>query len=328
MSADTAVYLLVALCTAASVSLLIVGFQQQREAKRTAAALRVERHIDASEHNASVGGRQQDALLLSREFSSIQPVDALLRKTTWAEKQSLELARADLPLRVSEYLLLTAILAMGLGLLGYLTNGWFALVVFAAIGAFGPRLWVMKRQADRLKKFNDQLLDMLALVANSLKVGYGITQAIETAARELPRPMSDELHRLVRDINLGVNPETALTNFMLRVHSYDLELIVTSILIQRKTGGNLAEVLENISHTIRERIEVHGEIRTLTAEGRISGYVLAGLPFVVMIALQFINPNYIGDLLAQPIGRLMLLTSLVLIFVGFFIIRKLSDIRV
>lgn len=320
--------LLIALSSGAFVALLVIGIAQRREARRLAARERVEAHLGDMDDPRAWQQRAEDLLKERESRSSIEPMDSMLRRSTWADRQALDLARGNVHLRVGEWVLIRLLLGATLGLIAFMANGALLAIPMTFIGYFAPRVWLGTRQAARLKAFNNQLVDMLSLLANSLKVGYGLGQAIDNTAKELSSPMSDELNKVTREINLGVNPETALSNFMHRMHSYDLELIVTSMLIQRRTGGNLAEVLENIADTIRDRLKIYGEIQTLTAEGRLSGYILAALPFALMLILQLINNNYLNDMISTGIGRVLLGGALLMIGVGFLVIRRLSNIQV
>ena len=139
--------------------------------------------------------------------------------------------------------------------------------------------------------------------------------------------MAAELNRIVRDANLGVDSDAAFIAFMERAGSYDVELVVSAILIQRQTGGNLSEILDNVGHTIRERVRVQGEIRTLTADARISGLILTGLPLVMIVLLQLINPGYVFGMWDHPVGRILLIGGAGLLTIGWIVMRRLSDVR-
>src|SRR5438067_7696671 len=188
-----------------------------------------------------------------------------------------QLQRADLKLRPSEYFMIQIGTGVVVGLIGYLRWGaLFALLFFA--GYLIPGFYVKYRIGQRLKKFNSQLGDTLTLLSNALKAGYSFAQAVDTVAKNGTPPISEEFARAVREMNLGGSVEEALNNMVKRVDSDDLDLVVTAVAIHRTVGGNLAEILDNIAHTIRERIRIKGEIRTLTAQARASGYLITALP--------------------------------------------------
>ena len=203
---------------------------------------------------------------------------------------------------MSEYLFIWAAAIVGIPVFMFLAG--FALpalqnpillLVGAVVGFILPRWYVKRRQGKRLNQFNKQLPDTITLIANALRAGSSFLQAIELVVREARPPISTEFARVIREVNLGLPFEEALENLVRRVRSDDLELMVTAISIQYTVGGNLAEILDSIAYTIRERVRIKGEIRTLTAQQRLSGYVVAFLPiglagFLFVIAPGFLQP--------------------------------------
>jgi tight adherence protein B len=261
--------------------------------------------------------------------SAMDGIEEAVSKRGFAASIQTDLARADLKLRVAEFVMIT-VLAIILGfLLGNLIFGSPLIgMVFAVVGFFAPRLYVGYRKRQRLNAFNDQLGDTISLLANSLRSGFSIVQSMETVAQQLPDPIAAEFHRVGQEIGLGLNYEEALNNMLRRVPSEDLDLMITAVNIQGRVGGNLAEILDTIGHTIRERIRIKGEIRVLTAQQMISGYILTGLPVVLALVLYLLNKEYIGRMFQDPCGWIMLGTSVVMITLGFLIIRKIVDIEV
>ncbi|HLG51306.1 MAG TPA: type II secretion system F family protein [Chloroflexota bacterium] len=244
-----------------------------------------------------------------------------------------DLARADLKLTVSEFLMVQGLLcAAGLGV--GLAAGNLALAVgAAALGLFAPRFYVGRRQRARLKAFNGQLGDTLMLMANALRSGYSLLQAMDTVARNAPPPTSVEFARVIREVGLGLTPEQALQNLVRRIASEDLELMVTAINIQHEVGGNLAQILDTISETIRERVRIKGEISSLTAQQRLSGYIIAALPMVVAAGLFLINPSYLMPLFSfRTVFSIPLIAlptcAFILVVLGFFSIRRIVAIEV
>ncbi len=244
-----------------------------------------------------------------------------------------DLARANLKLRVSEYYAIRVGLAVGLGLLLGVLCDPLSGIVGAILGYFVPRFWVGRRIGGRLSAFNKQLADTITLLSNSLRAGSSFLQSIELVSRETPDPMGEEMGRVVREVNLGLGMERAgmeeaLSNLVRRIRSDDLDLMVTAIGVQQQVGGNLAEILDTIAFTIRERVRIKGEINTLTAQGRYSGYLVAFLPIGIMITLNFINPEFMQPLFTQLIGRILLGVGAVMMIIGFIAIQKITNIKV
>ncbi len=255
-------------------------------------------------------------------------VDRVVAERGFAKDLATQLARADIKLTVGEFLVLSVILALLLGLLFYAMNRIILVPVGIILGFMGPRWFASFRQKQRLKAFNNQLSDALNLMVNSLRAGYSTLQAMEVISREMPDPIAKEFGRVVLEIQLGVPFDTAMENLLRRMPSPDMDLIVTAMSIQREVGGNLAEVLDSISFTIRERIRIKGEISVLTAQGRISGYIVAALPFLLGGFLYLYSPDFFGPMVTDPCGWAMLGTALFLIIIGYIIISKIVNIEV
>jgi tight adherence protein B len=210
-----------------------------------------------------------------------------------------------------------------------------ALLVALVLGFFLPRMWLGRRKSGRLKSFNKQLPDTITLLANALRAGSSFLQAIELVVRESRPPISLEFGRVIREVNLGLPFEQALENMVRRVRSDDLELMATAISIQHTVGGNLAEILDSIAYTIRERVRIKGEIQTLTAQQRLSGYVVGFLPiglagFLFVAAPNFMDAMFLNPpaVLGLPAGVVLLLVGGFMMFIGFMLIRKIVDIEV
>jgi tight adherence protein B len=284
----------------------------------------------------SFGGAERAAEQEAAPARRVSPVgDAFNRALagrSFAGSISTQLARADVKLTVGEYLALLVITIVGGGALGYLTSG--SSPILAILGAVGgyfvPGIYVNFMQGRRLNMFNDQLGDTINLLVNGLRSGYSILQAMEAVARELPKPVSSEFDRVVKEVQLGLTLEQALQNMLRRVKSDDLDLVVTAINVQREVGGNLAEILEVISHTIRERVRIKGEVRVLTAQGMLTGYVITGLPIAITLFLYLVNREYISRLWSTPgpCGWVMIVVGVILIVSGFLIIQKIVRIEV
>lgn len=246
------------------------------------------------------------------------------------KKLAVELGRADLKLTPSEFIAINILaIVLGFVLLFILGRGNLILGLLGGVlGFYVPRLWVRQLQARRLNAFNNQLGDTLILLSNSLRSGYSLLQSMETVSRELPPPMSTEFARVVREIGLGLTIEEALAHMLQRVPSDDLDLVITAINIQHEVGGNLAEILDTIAYTIRERVRIKGQIRAMTAQQRFSGYVVSLLPFILGVAMFIINPNYIGRMFNEPCGIIMLIVGGLMIIAGYVAIRQITNIEV
>jgi tight adherence protein B len=210
-----------------------------------------------------------------------------------------------------------------------------ALVVAAIVGYLAPRIYVGRRQSSRLKAFNAGLAETVVLVANALRAGSSLLQSFELVSRETRPPLSTEFGRVVREVSIGLSLEQALNNLVERVRSDDLELLATAIAIQYQVGGNLSEILETIAFTIRERVRIKGEIRTLTAQQRLSGYIVGFLPVGILAILMVVAPKFINpmfekppELFGLPLGVLLLGTGGVMMGIGFILIRRIVDIEV
>jgi tight adherence protein B len=246
---------------------------------------------------------------------------------------SRELARADIKLKPGEYLALMVIAAVGVGFLAFFVARFniFAGIIGAGIGLFIPRFYVKREQANRLVKFNNQLADMLNLMVNGLRAGYSTMQAMEAVSKELPAPISDEFRRVVQEMQLGVPMERSLDNLLRRIPSDDLDLMITAVNVQREVGGNLAEILDTISYTIRERVRIKGEIRVMTSQVMYSGRFLSMLPLIVIGILYLLNPSYMSEFWKPeniPCGYIALGLGGILIVAGYFAMTKLADIEI
>jgi len=248
----------------------------------------------------------------------------------WSRTIEHKLIQAGLPLRGTEFMAICTLAAVfgGLVMLALSGGGIFCTIGGIMAGYLSPVLVLRIKIAKRVKAFNLELGDALTLVSNSLRTGYSFMQAVEMVAREMPPPISEEFARLLKEMSLGVTTDDAMNNLAKRISSDDLDLVITAVLIQRQVGGNLAEVLDNISGTIRARIKVKGEIKTLTAQGRISGLIICLLPIVLGMMLYFINPGYMKVLFSHPLGLLVLGVAVVSQLIGVFAISKIVNIEV
>jgi tight adherence protein B len=240
-----------------------------------------------------------------------------------------QLAAASMSLTVTEYLMLRLGTACAGLLLGWLVSGAPAGGAgLSVLGYMAPALVMQQRRAKRGRDFADQIPNMLSLIVGSLRSGYGLLQACQVIQDEMPDPMASEFAMVVRETTLGVTLDAALEHLVERMENDDLELIIASIQVQNEVGGSLAEVLETIAETVRERIQLKGEVRALTAQQRMSGWLLTGLPFGVATIMMLVNPDYMMGLFEPGLMRFIAIGAVVMIVVGNIVMRLVTRIEV
>lgn len=304
--------------------LLIVGVIVSTRSERTLVEERLGQYLE--EDKAQVDKEVERSVLTDW-------VNKRVEKSSFGDRIARELARADLKLKVAEYFALFFISTIGGAvILGFLGRWhWASFLIGAVFGLLAPRIYVKRQQSRRLSRFNEQLGDMLNLMVNGLRAGYSTMQAMEAVSKELPSPICDEFHRVVQEMQLGISMEQALENLLRRIPSDDLDFVVTAINVQREVGGNLSEILDVISFTIRERVRIKGEIRVLTAQVRASGTLLSIVPMFLALILWFLNPEYLLSFFDGPApicGWLAIGLIVIMIISGYFIMMKIADIEV
>jgi len=288
--------------------------------------IRIKRLKGITEQSDEVGVEKNKGIFISVN-KIIDLMEKILKRKGIIKPLEEKMLKADIPLRGEEYLLIWLMCILVPGFVIFtLTQNLVAGIIFCLLGAISPDIVVKVTQQRRLKKLNSQLSDALSILANSLRAGYSFIQSLELVSHEMPDPIGKEFARTFREINLGTTTEEALNNLTSRIPSEDLELIVTAVLIQRQIGGNLAEVLDKISHTIRERIRIQGEIKTMTAQGKISGIIIGLMPPFLILVILMINYEYMMPLFNSTIGRILLMGSIVSEMIGVLIIRKVIAI--
>lgn len=256
-------------------------------------------------------------------------LNRLISRQAFSESIATTLARANLPLTVTEYVSVSIggiaiAFALGFALSGQLLVG----LLGGIASSFLPGLYVRRKQGQRQVAFQEQLTDVLTLLVGSLRSGYGLTIAMDTVAKQMPVPASEEFSRVVREIGLGASTTQALENLVRRIRSDDLDLMVTAIGVQYEVGGNLATILDTISETIRERVRIKAQLRALTVQHTMTRYILTALPLILGGIMYIINPEYIGALfqpgwtLAIPIGAGVMLIA------GYIVMGRLMVIEV
>jgi len=319
--------LLVALAVMAAVTLLVIGISQARGSGQRALSRRLESFSRGETGRPSGGG--DESLLRPTDRGKLGPLAGILSGSQGVESSALALERAGIPLRVGEYMAIRFALAFVLLLVTFmLTRNVLIALPMAPIGYFLPRWYVGSRRRHRQAKINGQLEEMLNLVSNSLKSGYGLLQSFEYASRQLGPPLADELKRMLQEANLGAGAEGAIQALAERIASPDMEMVVTAITIQKSVGGNLAQTLDNVAYTMRERARIRGEIRTLTSQQRMTGIIIGGLPIFVGGIMFAINPDYMLPLFTDSMGKILLLIAVGMEALGIVLIRSLLSFEV
>lgn len=273
-----------------------------------------------------------DGSILRRNPSSIPAVGRLLTNRGYATQWSSDLERAGLTLRPVEYLLIRLFLStVAFLIVLLLLSNPLGLVIACVAGGAAfmlPAMWVGMRIKRRVKGIEAQLVETLTLMANSQRAGFAFAQAVELAAQRTGPPISIELNRMLLDLNLGASTEDALIGMNERVRSEDLDLVVTAILIHRQTGGNLAEILDNVTETMRDRERIRGEIKTLTASQRLSGAILSGWPVLLGLFFTAMNPGTMSLMWTTLPGIIILSVMLSLNLAGYLTIRRILAIDI
>lgn len=305
--------------------LLIIGIVTSLTSERAMVEERLGRYV------------QEEAVINSSGQQQSTPFTDWLNKqvvgSSFGERISRDLARADIKLKPGEYIATIIIAAFGVGMVAWFIGGRSIPlgIIGAFSGAFLPSMYVKREQSKRLLRFNGQLADMLNLMVNGLRAGFSTMQAMEAVSKELPPPICDEFKRVVQEMQLGIPMETTLDNLLRRIPSEDLDLVVTAVNVQREVGGNLADILDTISYTIRERVRIMGEIRVLTAQGKYSGRFLALLPLILIGILYVMNRDYMMEFFKPesfPCGYIALGLAGILIVSGYFAMNKLADVEI
>jgi tight adherence protein B len=318
----------------AALAVVVIAIGISMSAGGGGVSSRLERYASGRSDTEGTDGPQESMVVAG--------LSRVIERQDLATRLSIDLARADLKMKPAEFLILWALTPFAFAFFGFIGGFIFpalqnivALVVLFLLGAYAPRFYLKYRQGKRVKAFASQLPDTITLLANSLRAGSSFLQGIELVTREARPPISEEFERVVREMQLGLALQPALNNLVRRVDSEDLELMVTAIQIQSQVGGNLATVLDTIAHTIRERIRIHGEIQTLTAMQRYSGYVITLLPVGLAGLLFVISPSYMiamvnkpPEMLGLPMGIVLFIVGLISMGIGYLLIRRIVDIKV
>jgi tight adherence protein B len=307
-----------------AVVLLVIGIVVSATSNKTLVDDRLNKYLE--EEKADDGPKEKRSQLT-------EWVNARVEKSSLGDRISRELARADLKFKPGEYVALYVIAIIGGAFIAFLLGGRILIsaLIGAGLGAFLPGMYLKNQQSKRLVRFNDQLPDMLNLMVNGLRAGFSTLQAMESVSKELPPPICDEFRRVVQEMQLGIPMEKALDNLLRRIPSEDVDFVITAINVQREVGGNLAEIMDVISYTIRERIRIKGDVKVLTSQVMYSGRALAMMPMGLLCILWFLNRDYVMTFfLPENIlcGSIALVGALILIGVGYFVMTRIGNIEV
>ena len=307
--------------------LLVVGLAMTILGERGVVEERLGRYAEGQVVSTAVSGEKKERGSIIADY-----LERAGEGSDLFDNISRDLARADLKFRPAEYIAVIVISMLAFGAIGFiLSNSIIFALVGMVLGAFVPRAYVGRQEKSRLKKFDNQLSDMLNLMVNGLRAGFSTLQAMEAVSRELPAPINDEFHRVVQEMQLGIPMEDALEHLLRRINSDDLDLVITAINEQREVGGNLAEILDSISFTIRERVRIKGEIAALTAQGRATAWVISAMPIILTALLFLINREYIMQFFnpeTRSCGIPLISLAGIMIVTGFIATQKIVDIDI
>lgn len=309
--------------------LLVVGVVITVSGERSLVEERIGKYLDESD---------QEFEFLDQEGEEEQStpltdwINSRVEKSNFGDNIARDLARADLKFKPGEFVAIMGISSIVTAAISYYFfdgSPFFALGGLI-VGLFIPKFAVKRQQSVRLSKFGNMLPDMLNMMVNGLRAGFSNMQAMEAVSKELPLPISDEFRRVVQEMQLGVPMEKALDNLLRRIPSDDLDLVITAINVQREVGGNLSEILDTIAHTIRQRINMKGEIKTLTSQVVYSGRFISILPVILALILWVVNRNYMMQFFLEPkfCGIGMLVCAGLMIITGYFAMMKIADIEI
>ena len=262
-------------------------------------------------------------------FNFMGVLGKVFSRESYKDGTQRKLNQAHVLMRAEEFFGVCLASALGMFLLLFIFSKAIILATIGGLLGFRlPHVVIDIKKKKRMKALNSQLPEALTIISNGLRAGFSFPQAMSVVSKEMEPPISEEFARVIRENSLGKPMEEALQNLTDRTDDEDLDMFVTALMIQRQVGGNLAEVLDNISHTIRERIRIKGEIRTLTAQGRLSAIIICALPAVVAGVITLMNPEYMLVLIQETVGIIMIGTAICFMIIGIIIIRRIVDIKV
>jgi tight adherence protein B len=273
--------------------------------------------------------RLKSIILRDMDLSTLPFLNELLKRAKWVQKIDNLLVQADIKVRLGTFLLIMLFLSVfgAAATIIVFDQPIFALPV-GIVTAFVPLIYARNKKHKRIRQFEQQFPDALDVLTNALRAGLALTGAIQVVSEELPDPVANEFAILFEEVRLGLDMKIALHKLSERVDSAELHLFVTAVIVQRETGGNLAEILQGTAAVIRDRFRILGDVRSLTAQARLSGLVLTLLPVGLAAFILMVAPSYLGELLDDPIGKYLIGMAIFLQIAGFLIMRRIVDIKV
>jgi len=308
-----------------STTILMLGTRTAATSKSAQVRLTTIRHSIQSRKTGTSGAE----LEAEGERNVAARLSEVLERYPFAKKLQVLLIHANSTMSIGGVVLACAGSALGCGLLGFLFLHMPLLACAAfAVGALIPYVLLRTRRARRLKAFNTALPDAIDLMARSLRAGHSMNSSIELIAEQSPEPLASEFIQVYQQQRLGLQFRDALLQMGTRIPSRDLQFLITAILVQKETGGDLTEILDRTAHVIRDRIRIEGEVRTHTAQGRLTGWILGLLPIILLVMINIASPGYSSVLFHDPTGQKLLYAGGILILLGGLIIRKIVDVKV
>lgn len=296
-------------------------------AKRRANQAHVDRRLEALTQNVSTA--KQVDIERKRTLSDVHWLNKALKQQSWSQRLDTMLEQAQVRVNVST-LVLTSLVggAAALMIARAVTDSLLLIALPTALLCYAPLFWVQRRRNKRMNKFNAQLPDALDLIARALKAGHAFPQGMRMVGDEFEDPIGPEFAKTLDEINFGISVGQALYNLTRRVDCPDLKFFVVSVIIQRETGGNLSEIVGNIARLVRDRFRFAGKVRVLSAEGKLTAYILIALPFAIGLLINFLNPDYMSPLLTTEKGKMMMTFAAVMMSLGTLVIKKIVTIKV
>ena len=321
-------FIVIALAVFVVVALAVFVIASLMDERSSKARLLRER-LSTVQKTADRDPGQELALLRDEVMSKIPALDNLLRRSPQIAGLQTLLEQADVKSRAGNVLLLCVLSGAGVALIVLLFTGfpqfaWLGLI----FGAFLPYSYANYKRTKRFSKFEELFPEAIDTLARAVRAGHAFTTALELIASEIAEPVASEFRKLYEEQKFGLPVRDALINLTERVPLVDVKFFVTAVMLQRETGGNLAEILDNLSYVIRERFKIMRQVRVHTAQGRMTMMLLMGLPPVIVVTMQAMNPTFIRPLFDDPIGHLLIVVGITLQTIGYFVIRKIIQIQV
>jgi tight adherence protein B len=309
--------------TIAVIELLTYAYVHMKSTRRTRIRKRLQKYAYEE------GGEDGNQILKKRLYSEVPVVNRILQRTPAVAALDRLVVQSNARHSIGFFLFLSLLLAA----CGFLAANWLvrsfapALMLGLAVGT-SPFLYLLNLKIKRVAKFKAQLPDALDLIARSLKAGNAFTGGMKMAAEEFDDPLGTEFSETLDEINFGVSVSEALKNLSRRIDCEELKYFIIGVILQRETGGNLAEMIETLANLIREKFKFQGKVRALAAEGKLSAVILVCLPFFVAGYVLMVNPQFIQPLLTEPVGKIMVLTAVVMMIMGIIVMKKMVNIKV